>query len=191
MQPNDALDDLKAIRQIMERARRASDGFGGWFMVLWGAIGLIGFSGTHFLIQSHQKALVPWLWLPLNLGGVIGSIYLSIRMSRQTRVRSSLLWRSILFWWLALGVFDFLLIWLLPVREEQVSLLIILTIALGYFQFGLFVHWSISAAGAFIGLIAVAAALLFPDWLNLAMAVLGGGALIGTGLLAVRYGAEG
>lgn len=191
MQPNDALNDLKAIRQIMERARKASDGFGGWFMVLWGAIWLIGFSGTHFLIQNHQEALIPWLWLPLNAGGFIASFYLGIQMSRRTQVRSSLLWKSILFWWLALGGFDLLLIWLLPVRGEQIPLLIILTFALGYFQFGLFIHWSISAVGVFISLTAAAAALLFPDWLNLAIAVLGGGALIGTGLLAVRYGAEG
>ena len=44
MDQNQAIDDLKAIRQIMDRARRTSGGGGGWFMVLWGIILFIGFS---------------------------------------------------------------------------------------------------------------------------------------------------
>lgn len=191
MQPRDAMDDLKAIRRIMEQARRSSGGFGGWFMVLWGVIWLLGFAGTHFLWQVRRGDLVGWLWLPLDLAGVVGTLYFGVRMSRRARVRSSALWKLIVLWWLALAVFVLVLVWLLPVHEEKIPLLIILTIGLGYFLFGLFAHWSISAVGVFLAVVAIGAALLFPDWLYLAVAVLGGGALIGTGFAAIRYGAEG
>lgn len=60
MQPQDALDDLRAIHQIMERAPRTSNGTGAWFMVLWGAIWLVGFTGTHILVQTGREPLIQW-----------------------------------------------------------------------------------------------------------------------------------
>lgn len=80
-----------------------------------------------------------------------------------------------------------LLFWLFPVRSgQQIGLLIILTVALAYFQIGLFTHWLLSAMGLFIGALAVGATLLAPQYFNLAMAVLGAGALIGGGLWFLR-----
>ena len=190
MQMQDAIDDLKAIRQIMERARRASDGFGGWFMVLWGVIWFIGFTGTHVLVRLQRQEATIWLWAPLNTLGVLGSIYLSIRMAQRARTKSSTLWAPLLLYWLALAAFDGVLIWQLRLYTNglYVALLIVLTIALGYIQFGLFTHWSISVIGLFLGLVAVAMATWLPEYFNLGIAILGGGALIGGGLWAIRYG---
>jgi len=190
MQPQDAIDDLKAIRQIMERARRASDGFGGWFMVLWGVIWFLGFTGTHILLYLQREDAINWLWTPLNAFGVLGSVWLGIRMAQRARTKSSSLWTSILFWWLALAAFDSVLIWQLHLYTSglHMALLIVLTIALGYIQFGLFTHWSISVIGLFLGLLAVVLATWLPAYFNLGFAVLGGGALIGGGLWILRYG---
>lgn len=187
MQPHEPLDDLRAIRQIMERARRASDGFAGWFMVLWGIIWFLGFTGTDVLIRIDRMELISWCWLVLNSLGLVGSLYLAIQMAQRARVKSSPLWHQFLLWWCALVLFDLLLFWLFPVRSgQQIGLLIILTVALAYFQIGLFTHWLLSAMGLFIGALAVGATLLAPQYFNLAMAVLGAGALIGGGLWFLR-----
>ncbi len=190
MQPQDAMDDLKAIRQIMERVRRTSDGFGGWFMVLWGVIWFLGFTGTHILLYLQREDAINWLWTPLNALGVLGSVWLGIRMAQRARTKSSSLWTSILFWWLALAAFDGVLIWQFRLYTNglQMALLIVLTIALGYIQFGLFTHWSISVIGLFLGLLAVVLATWLPAYFNLGIAVLGSGALIGGGLWVLRYG---
>jgi len=187
MEPNHAMDDLRVIRQVMERTHRAAGGHGGWFMVLWGTIWLLGFLGTHFIPQFLPPQAINWMWAALNLIGVAGSIWLGTRPHRQGGVRYSI-WTAILLWWIALAVFDLLLIWLFGLRDSDVGLLILLTIALGYFQFGLFTHWFISVVGIFIAVISVGSALLIPDYFGLTMAFLGGGALIVTGLWFVRQG---
>ena len=190
MQPQDAMDDLKAIRQIMERVRRTSDGFGGWFMVLWGVIWFLGFTGTHILLYLQREDAINWLWTPLNALGVLGSVWLGIRMAQRARTKSSTLWVPLLLYWLALAAFDGVLIWQLRLytNGRHMALLIVLTIALGYIQFGLFTHWSISAIGLFLGLLAVVLVTWLPAYFNLGFAVLGGGALIGGGLWILRYG---
>ncbi len=189
MQMPDALDDLKAIRQIMERARRASDGFGGWFMVLWGAIWLVGFIGTHIFVRLERYAWINGLWMVLDTAGILGSVYLGIQMGRRARKASSILWLPFLLCWLALAAFDAVLIWKLRLhlRGLDMAFLIVLTLAVGYVQLGLFTHWSISAVGLFIGLLAIVAVTWLPEYFNLIIALLGGGAVIGTGLAALRY----
>ncbi len=175
----------------MERAHRTSDGFWGWFLVLWGAIWLVGFLSTGLLMQARREALIPWVWGLLNAVGVIGSIRISLQMARRARMKSFTVWWPFIVWWFALAVFDLLLVWFLPIREgRQIAMLIVLSIALGYFQMGLLTHWLLSALGAFIGALAVLTAALFPQHLGLAMAVLGGGAMIGVGLWTLRYGNE-
>lgn len=190
MQPQDAKDDLKAIREMMERVRRTSDGFGGWFMVLWGAIWFLGFTGTHILTGLQQEEAIKWLWILFDSLGALGSIYLGIQMARRARTKSFTLWAHVLLYWLALAAFDGVLIWQFRLYTEglRIVLLIVLTVALGYIQFGIFTHWSISLIGLGIGLLAIVLAMWLPDYFNLGFAVLGGGALIGGGLWALRYG---
>jgi len=183
MEPDRALDDLKAIRQVMERTRRATGGHGGWFMVLWGAVWFVGFLGNQFLPQEASG----WLWLVLDVAGAVGSIWLGVRMGHRGGVRSSI-WQPILLWWLVLVAFDGLLVWLFHLDAgPDLALLITLTMALGYVQFGLFTHWAISVIGALIAALAVGAALLLPEYFCLAQAILGGGLLMGSGLWLVHH----
>jgi hypothetical protein len=170
-------DDLKAIRQIMERTRKATDKGGGWIMVLWGGIWFVGFLCSQFV----QNNVIAWIWAGLNTVGMGGTIWLALRM--RGRGVSSPFWRPIVFWWASLIAFDWLIVWLLHIRTgSDLLLLILLTVALGYVQFGLFTHWAISATGVALAALAVGATLLIPDYFYLAMAVLGGGVLAGTGL---------
>jgi hypothetical protein len=153
---NQAIDDLKAIRQIMDRARRISGGGGGWFMVLWGIILFIGFSGSQFLPDVY----IGGMWAVLNILGMVISVWLGIRIGRRSNIYSSSIWRSVLLWWLSLGVFDVLLVWLFRLSDRDLALLAIMTVALGYVLFGLFTHWSISAVGSLMAILAVGAVLL-------------------------------
>jgi len=181
MEENHVEDDLRAIRQIMERTRKTAGRGGGWIMVLWGGIWFVGFLCSQF-VQSNAIA---WVWAVLNSLGMGGTIWLALR-TRGKGV-STPFWRPIVFWWVSLIAFDFLLVWLLRVGTGgDLLLLILLTLALGYVQFGLFTHWMISAIGVVLAALAVGATLLIPGYFYLAMGVLGGGVLAGTGLWFVR-----
>ena len=184
MEPDRALDDLKIIRRMMERTRREMGGYGGWhIMVLWGTIWFFGFLGTQFL----PDAILAWLWPGLCTLGAAVSVWLGVRMGRQGGVHSSI-WRLILLWWLPLIVFAVLVAWLFRLNDgRDLTLLIVLTVAVGYFQTGVFTYWVISGIGTLIAASAVGAAVLAPEYFFLVMALAGGGGLIGSGLWFIYH----
>jgi hypothetical protein len=184
MDQRQALDELKAIRQIMDRARRKTSGEDGWFMVAAGVTWFVSFLGTQYL---PERAFI-WFMIGVYAAFAAACTWLWIRSRRRGRVKSSI-WRLIALWWIAAAIFDAFLIWALDLTAgEELALLIILTIALGYVQFGLFTHWAISVTGAVIGVLAVGASYLVPDFFFLAMGVLGGGTLVASGLWLTRQG---
>lgn len=186
MDPNRAMDDLRTIRQIMDRTRRTSAGEGGWFMVAAGVMWLLGFLGQQFL----PPRLVGWGWLVANGLGLGTIAWLAARMMRRSAIKSPI-FGVIMLWWLALFVFDVLLAWLFRLdAASSISLLIVLTIALGYIQFGLFTHWIISVTGFLLAVLTVAAWLLAPAYFCLAVGVLGGGTLVASGLWLARQKGE-
>lgn len=181
MDRNEAADDLKIIREIMTRTRQTEDGRDGWIMIVWGIIWMVGFGISQF-VTGHITGI---LWAILNTIGLTLTFVLAFSGSRSG-VRSPL-WRLILLWWLSLLVFDGLIVWLYRIKvDESLMLLIVLTIALGYIQFGLFTHAMISLAGLAIAVLIVTAYLVVPDYLFLSIALIGGGILIGTGAWFVR-----
>ena len=182
MGSNNVSDDLKAIRQIMERSSRAVGGSGGWFMVLWGSIWFVGFLGNQFLPADTAG----YVWMGLSCLGAVASILIGIRLGRQTRVRSTV-WRPITLGFLALIVFVLLLVWLFDLNSARdISLLIVLTISLCYVLIGLFTRGGTALIGVMLAAVTVGLAVLLPDYFFLAMAFLSGGLLIGSGLLFVR-----
>jgi hypothetical protein len=185
MNENQALNDLKAIRQIMDRTRRAAAGDSGWFTAVGGIIWLLGFLGHQFLPEH----LVGWTWVVVNTGGMLTIAWLWTRLERQGNVSSPMM-RPIMLAWLALGVFDVLFIWLFEMETiYHVPMLILITIALGYAQIGLlFSQWPLCAIGVALVALVVGAFLLAQAYFFLIVALLGGGLMIGTGLWMVRSG---
>jgi hypothetical protein len=183
MDPQQAVDDLKTIRQIMERARRESGREGGWIMVLWGAIWLVGFVGSQFLPDPFAGGI----WLALNPLGIGITVWLSVRISR--RAVQSNVWRTVLLWWFALPIFDGLVLWLfhLDLSRDLIAL-ILLSISLGYFQYGLLTDWRISIIGILIAVLTVGAFLLLPGYFYLVTGILGGGLLLVSGLWFLHRG---
>lgn len=183
MNEKQALSDLKAIRQIMDRTRQSTSRNSGWLAVTGGMMWLLGFLGQQFL-PVH---LAGWAWLIVNTVGLLVIAWLWIRLARQGQVSSPVM-RSIMLSWLALGIFTVLLIWLFDLHTVlYVLLLILITTALGVVQMGLlFSYWPLNIAGIGIAATAIGAYLLIPDYFLLTAALLGGGLLIGVGLWMVR-----
>lgn len=180
MEQQQVLEELRAIRAVMEQTRRAVGRTGGGrFLVLWGAVWLLGFLGTQFL----PRHWINWTWGVLNFIGAAGSVWLGMRLRHQVR---SLLGLRIFFFWLASIAFAFLAWWLFGVRMEHLGLLFVLVVALAYVQFGIF----FSTGSVWVGLLIAALALigfrLFPAYFNLIMSFLGGGLMIGTGLWIIH-----
>ena len=182
MNEKQALNDLKIIRQIMDRTRQSTSGNGGWLAVVGGLMWLFGFLGQQFLPEH----LVGWAWLVVNTTGILAIAWLWVRLTRQGHVSSPVM-RSIMLAWLALGIFTMLLIWLFELHTMlHILMLILLTTALGVVQMGLlFSYWPLTVAGVGIAATATGAYLLIPDYFLLTAALLGGGLLIGVGLWMV------
>ena len=184
MDSKQAMDDLKAIREIMSRTHHESGSGGGWLMILWGIVWVLGFSGNQFLSPD----VTGWLWLGLNIPGLIITFILFYRLEQREQVKSTV-GRLLLFWWLALAVFDVVLVFLFDLTTgRDIIVLVVLTIALGYVQFGLFSHWMITVIGLIMAGIALGTTWLAPDYFYLMMGLAGGGMLIGSGVWMVRQG---
>ncbi len=185
MNDKQVMDDLKAIRQVMDRTRQEASGDSGWFSVVGGIIWLVGFLGQQFLPEH----LAGWAWVVVNTVGLSIIAWLMIRTARKDRASPPML-RSIMLSWLALGVFDVLFVWLFEVETAyHFPLLVLITIALGYVQVGLLSYYvPLLIVGVAITALVVGAFLLVQPYFFLSVALLGGGLLIGTGLWMVRTG---
>jgi len=177
----EALKELQTIRQMMQMTRRTVQRAGiGQFMVLWGGVWLLGFGGQQFL----SPAAAGWAWMVLDLLGGLGSVVLGIRLGRSVRSRAG--WRVGL-WWLALLAYGVLLIWILrPSGDNTATLVITLFAALGYVLTGIMLSGSIAWLGILLTFLALFGYYFLPAYFSLWMAVVGGGALIGSGLWVMR-----
>ncbi len=182
MEHDNALNDLRVIRQVMEQTRRSiAIGGGGYFMIIWGVVWLVGFLGSQFLTGPAQG----WLWLAADALGVIATLVVGYRLGNRMRVRPG--WRLGVFW-LALIVYGFLWGWLLQPPDGMRGALFIVTVAMfGYVVMGI---WLSSRVIAWVGIgvtvLALAGYFLLPAYFAAWMALLGGGTLIGSGIYISR-----
>ncbi|MCP4535719.1 MAG: hypothetical protein GY832_01065 [Chloroflexi bacterium] len=185
MNDKQVVDDLKAIRQVIDRTRQAAAGESGWFSVVGGMIWLFGFLGQQFL----PEPLAGWAWVVVNTVGLSIIAWLMIRTARESSANPPML-RSMMLSWLALGIFDVLFLWLFEMETAyHFPLLILITMALGYVQVGLLSAYApLIVVGIAIATFVVGAFLLVQPYFFLSVALLGGGSLIGTGLWMVRTG---
>ncbi len=179
--PTEAEEALKAIQIVMQKTRRYMANSGAYiFLIVWGVIWLLGFSGSQFL--SPQIAGYVWMVLDI-LGGVL-SVAIGMRMKKNVRSSNSITSGTRIGWfWLLLFLFSGAALWISkPVDVRQGSMLIILFVMLGWMTMGLL----LSVASVKWGLVLTALALigyfLLPNIFYAWMAVLGGGGMIALGL---------
>ena len=183
MTRNEAQHSLETIHRVQSEIRRTlARGGAPMYMMLWGAIWFFGYLGSYFL----KPDIAGNLWLALVAIGFVLSFVIGWRISTRVRVpgygaRIGLFW---LFWLL----YTMLIIWLGRFDSDPIlmSLFISIMAMFGYVVMGLWMWTPLTWIGLGVTAIIVLAYLLIPAYINLAMAVLGGGTLFFSGLYIYR-----
>ncbi len=180
---NEAQSTLETIEQIQRQTRRAlAHGGGPFYMMLWGAIWFLGYLANQFLSEQ----LAGYIWMFLVSLGMIASIAIGWRHAR--RLRHPTHDARIGLFWLAWIIYSSLIIWLTGAQTDAtlLSLIIALFAMFGYVVMGLWLWRPLAWIGIAVTVIAVGAYLLLPDYVDLVMALLGGGTLFVSGLYIYR-----
>ncbi len=184
MEQHEALESLKIIDEAMVQTRRAISRAGtGYFFLIWGLVWLAGFLGSELL----TPALAGYLWLALDVFGIVTSVIVGIRLGRRVRSaegrRAGL--RSLALWVLLIA-YGVLLYWVAGPSPDRGVVFISLFVAFGYVVAGLYISVPLMLTGLGITVLTVLAWVFFPAYLGLSLAVIGGGGMIVVGLMMVR-----
>lgn len=87
MERHSAEDDLRYVRMVVESSRRAILNNRA-FLVLWGAVSVVGDAGSYGLVYLRHFSAIAWMWVGLYLMGGIGTLILSLSDVRRHRTRS-------------------------------------------------------------------------------------------------------
>lgn len=144
-------------------------------LVLWGVIWLVGFALTHFFPSRASE-----IWLPLDVIGIAGCIFLGRRGKANASNGTSWRWLAsalavVAFYIVVLNVFQ-------PFSGEKSAVLISLIVALFYFLSGLWIGSRLAVTGFALAVLTLVGYYLLPAYFLLWMAVVGGGALILAGV---------
>jgi hypothetical protein len=179
--PIEAEQALDVIQSMVRKTRRAVSSSGAYyFLIVWGAIWLIGFTCSQFLADP----VVGRIWAVLNILGAVLSAIIGIRMNRGVRSTSTspLLGQRIGLFWLLLWLFcaaAIAVIW--PPEPKQLAMIIILFVMTGWIAMGLFLSLMSARWGVAFTALALIGYFLLPDYFFLWMAILGGGGMIALG----------
>jgi len=179
--PSEAEEALAAIQAVMHKTRRSIANSGAYlFLIVWGAIWLIGFLGSQFLtLETAGNA-----WMVLDIFGGILSAVIGIRMGRGVRRTSATTsGKRIGLFWMLLFVYCIAAIavaW--PTDGKQLAMFIILFVTVGWVAMGLLLSFVSVWWGLALTVLALIGYFLLPDIFYLWMAILGGGGMIALGL---------
>ncbi|RFU48590.1 hypothetical protein [Paraburkholderia sp. DHOC27] len=172
-QASQALRDLEAVSQRsgkLYRYQRTAP-----MLILWGVIWIVGFGATQL-----APARAGWLWIVLDIAGVLGCIYLGRRGHADASASQSWRWLGTI---AAIGAFYVLALTILqPTSGAQVAAFIGLLVAMFYVLAGLWIGVRLAIIGLALAVLTVFGYYMLPAYFALWMAVVGGGALILAGL---------
>lgn len=177
----EAEEALAAIQAMVQKTRRTISSSGAYlFLVVWGVIWLLGFSGSQFLPQPISG----YAWMVLDLLGGVLSALLGIRMGRGVRRTSpTITGKRIAAFWVLLFFYCLAAVAVsLPAGGKQLSMYIILFVMVGWISMGLLLSFASIWPGLVITALALVGYFLLPGIFYLWMAVLGGGGMIALGL---------
>jgi hypothetical protein len=181
----DAVQSLASVEESMVKMQKALVAtYAGPFLVLWGAIWVASFLGTHFFLRW-----VDWIWGIGNGLGSLGTILIFVRVFGQgpaTRnpADKRLGLRIGLFWPL---VFAYAYVWLTIFKPQsgiELNAFLATVVMFAYVVIGLwFDSWLMVALGLVVTATTLVGFHLIPcDYYSLWMAFAAGGSLLGTGL---------
>ena len=183
--PTEAEQALAAIQAMMQKTRRAISSSGAYlFMIVWGAIWLLGFLNSQFLPDK----VASYVWMGLDILGGLLSAIIGARLNRGVRSSApTTSGKRIAFFWLLLFLYCVAAVgvaW--PTDGRQLAMFIILFMAVGWIAMGLLLSFASAWWGLALTALALIGYFLLPGIFYLWMAILGGGGMIALGL-TIRY----
>lgn len=179
----DAQTSLSAVHDVMQQTRRAiASSYANPLLILWGLLWIITFTVTHFY---HMYAF--GIFTVMDIVGIAGTVIVIRIYHSQAPVKDTSspgIGRRIALFWILLFVYVTIWLFLLsPFNGMQCNAVFCTASMFAYVVMGL---WLRSNFMIVLGLIVTAATLigfyLLTDYYCLWMAVVGGGAIFGTGL---------
>ena len=182
--PEEAQEALAAIELTQAKTRKGY-GYAGYYLMIWGAVWLIGFLVSQFL--KSNAAVVGWTWGGLVLVAWVSSAALGINQGRHMR---SQIGPQIGFFFMAL--FAFAVLWfilLVPRNTEQGIMFFISIVMFGGVVAGILNRNPATVIGSlFATVLAIAGYYLLPDYFYLWEAIFGGLAMLVSGVaLRLRW----
>ena len=178
--PSEAEKTLDSIRETEDQMRKAMNASGGGYqMLVWGVIMLIGYTLNQFA-DHLTTAIVAGTWIVLSVIGNAVSVVMSIRMARKFHSPLGARIGAMLPIFILFGVVGAFFVH--PTGPREINLLIYLLVMLWLAMVGLWGNISVLWISLiFTGLMLSGYAVL-PDYFFLWLAIVGGGAMIGSGL---------
>lgn len=173
--PTEAADALRDIQRSATHSRQLKGyEYAAPYFFMWGLIWIVGYGATGL---DPANA---WLWMPLAVGGVVGSFILGrrqgrIQSNRLSPVRVSLTWAVITAFYVAV------LVVMQPRELNQFSAFPALLASAVYALIGVWYlpRWLWLGLGIFVA--TLAGYYLLAPWFSFWMAVVGGGGLFLSG----------
>jgi hypothetical protein len=179
--PAEAEEALAAIEVIANKTREAISKSGAYaFLIIWGSVWFLGFLANHFLSGD----LIGYIWFGLDILGGLTSAVFGARMNLRVRSPSTTASSKRIAWfWLLLFLFCVAAIGILwPLESNQLAMIIILFVMVGWMAMGLLLRFSSIGWGLVITGLSLIGYFFLPSIFNLWMAILGGGGMIALGL---------
>ena len=177
--PEEAQEALAVIQRTTDKTRKGH-GYNGYYLMIWGAVWFAGFMVSQFL--QSKPAVVGWTWGGLVLVAWVTSAVLGINQGRYVR---SPIGQQIGFFYLVLLAFAVLwFILLAPQHTEQGVMFFVSLMMFGGVVVGILYRNLFTVLGSlFATALAIAGYYLLPDYFYLWEAILGGLAMLVSGLV--------
>ena len=177
-----ATESLEIIQQTPTKTIKSKASYASPWLILWGTLWLIAYSGAHFYHGQHENLIFP----SMGIIGSIGSALLVWWDKKKAPLRdtsSNPLDKKIGWFWGSLALY--VGIWAMVARPDSFELnVVIVTAAMfAFVVMGLFYEIKLmTILGIFVTAVTLLAYFSFPYYFCLLIAFCGGGSLLTTGI---------
>ncbi len=181
---SEAESTLAAIRDAEAQMNRAMSASGGAYqLIIWGVFIMIGYTMNQFA-DRLPTALVVGVWVAISILANALSWFIGFRRARTFHspdaARIGFMWLIFLFFGVVAAFFVH------PAGPREINLLAYLMVMLWLANMGLWVDLRLLWISLIFTGLMLFGYLVLPDYFFLWLGVVGGGAMIGSGLLLLR-----
>jgi hypothetical protein len=182
--PSDAESALASIREAENQMRKAMNASGGGYQLIsWGVIFMIGYTLNQFA-DRLPLAVVVGTWVVISVLGNTVTATVNIRRAKKFHApygaRLTALW-GIFILFALIGAF-----FVHPTGPREINLLVNLMVMMGLAVTGLWVDLTLLWISLAVTGLMLFGYIVLTDYFFLWLAIVGGGAMIGSGLWLLR-----